>query len=74
LQTSPDTIGRDARENMRDPAVLLQNVEFAYGSGPVVLNVPELRIDRGEKLFIFGPSGSGKTTLLGLLAGVLRAD
>ncbi|HEX2168160.1 MAG TPA: ABC transporter ATP-binding protein, partial [Longimicrobiales bacterium] len=54
--------------------VLLNDTSFAYGSGPTVLNVPELRIERGEKVFIFGPSGSGKTTLLGLLAGVLRSD
>lgn len=59
---------------MRGPAVLLENVEFAYGAGPMVLRVPALRVERGEKVFIFGPSGSGKTTLLGLLAGVLRAD
>jgi putative ABC transport system ATP-binding protein len=39
-----------------------------------VLDVPELRIDRGERVFVYGPSGSGKTTLLGILAGVLRAD
>ena len=36
-----------------------------------MLDVPELRIDRGERIFLFGPSGSGKTTLLGVLAGVL---
>jgi putative ABC transport system ATP-binding protein len=74
LQISSETNGRDARESMRAPAVLLENVEFAYGSGPTVLHVPALRIERGEKLFIFGPSGSGKTTLLGLLAGVLHTD
>lgn len=59
---------------MRDPAVLLENTQFAYGTGPAVLRIADLRIERGEKLFIFGPSGSGKTTLLGLLAGVLKAD
>jgi putative ABC transport system ATP-binding protein len=59
---------------MRGPAVLLEDAAFAYGRGPTVLRVPELRVERGEKLFIFGPSGSGKTTLLGLLAGVLRPD
>ncbi|MEX2581889.1 MAG: ABC transporter ATP-binding protein [Gemmatimonadota bacterium] len=36
-----------------------------------MLNVPELRVERGERVFLFGPSGSGKTTLLGVLAGVL---
>lgn len=74
MQTSSETIGRDARESMRVPAVLLENVEFAYGSGPIVLRVSQLRVEPGEKLFIFGPSGSGKTTLLGLLAGVLHTD
>jgi putative ABC transport system ATP-binding protein len=39
-----------------------------------VLRVPELRIDRGERVFVFGPSGSGKTTLLGVLAGVLTPN
>ena len=56
------------------PAVALQNVRFAYGRGPLVLDIPELRVERGERLFLHGPSGSGKTTLLGLLAGVLAAD
>lgn len=35
--------------------------------------MPELRIERGERVFVFGPSGSGKTTLLGVIAGVLPA-
>jgi putative ABC transport system ATP-binding protein len=60
------TVGADA------PAVLLDGAAYAYGRGPVVLRITGLRIERGEKVFIFGPSGSGKTTLLGLLAGVLR--
>jgi putative ABC transport system ATP-binding protein len=74
LDASSQTNGRDARDSTRVPAVLLENTEFAYGAGPTVLRVADLRIERGERLFIFGPSGSGKTTLLGLLAGVLRAD
>jgi putative ABC transport system ATP-binding protein len=66
------SIGRVARDGSRDPAVLLEDVEFAYSRGATVLRIPALRIERGERVFIFGPSGSGKTTLLGLLAGVLR--
>jgi putative ABC transport system ATP-binding protein len=53
------------------PAAELRDVRFAYRRGPVVLDLPELRVERGERLFLHGPSGSGKTTLLGLLAGVL---
>jgi putative ABC transport system ATP-binding protein len=33
-----------------------------------------MRIERGERVFVFGPSGSGKTTLLGVLAGVLAPE
>jgi putative ABC transport system ATP-binding protein len=53
------------------PAAELRDVRFAYRRGPDVLDLAELRVERGERLFLHGPSGSGKTTLLGLLAGVL---
>lgn len=56
------------------PAVHLEDVRFSYGGGPLVLDVPSLRLEAGTTTFLHGPSGSGKTTLLGLLAGVLRAD
>tara|TARA_R110002096_G_scaffold97854_5_gene218106 strand:+ start:420 stop:1130 length:711 start_codon:yes stop_codon:yes gene_type:complete len=36
-----------------------------------LLNIPELSISQGEKVFVQGASGSGKSTLLNLLAGVL---
>jgi putative ABC transport system ATP-binding protein len=35
------------------------------------LAIESLRIEAGERVFLFGPSGSGKSTLLALLAGVL---
>jgi len=53
------------------PAIRLTDVQFAYGKGPRVLNIPTLEVVAKEKVFLFGPSGSGKTTLLGVLAGVL---
>lgn len=53
-------------------AVHLADLRFAYRSGQDVLDIPELTIDPGERVFLYGPSGSGKTTLLGLLAGVLH--
>lgn len=51
--------------------VHLRDVQFGWKPGAVVLDIPELLINQGEKVFIRGASGSGKTTLLGLLGGVL---
>jgi len=56
---------------MSTPAIALRDVHFSYRSGPEILDIPELTIARGERVFLFGPSGSGKTTLLGVLAGIL---
>ena len=55
-------------------AVHLQDVTFSYEQNAPLLQIDELLIDEGERVFLYGPSGSGKTTLLGIVAGVLRAD
>ena len=55
-------------------AIEVRRLRFRYGQGPLVLDIPELTLERGERAFLFGPSGSGKTTLLGVLAGVLEAN
>jgi len=55
------------------PAVLIENLRFAYKAGRDILDIPSLTVPKREKVFLFGPSGSGKTTLLGLIAGVLEA-
>ena len=54
-------------------AIALESVQFAYGTGPRVLDIPALTVARGARVFMYGPSGCGKTTLLGILAGVLKA-
>ncbi len=53
-------------------AVEIADLRFAYRTGPTVLDIPAMRVSRGERVFLYGPSGSGKTTLLGVLAGVLE--
>lgn len=58
---------------MSTAAIEFEAVCFGYRPGQTVLDVPALRVDRGERVFLFGPSGSGKTTLLGLVTGVLSA-
>ncbi len=52
-------------------AVTIQNLSFRWREkAPLVLRLPQLQIQLGERVFIQGPSGSGKTSLLGLLAGM----
>lgn len=58
----------------RPPVVELDQVQFSWGQGNVVLDIDNFRINQGEKVFIRGPSGSGKTTFLGLLGGVLTPE
>jgi len=57
-----------------DNAIDIESLTFAYRAAKPVLKIGELKISRGEKVFLHGPSGSGKTTLLGILAGVLKAE
>lgn len=59
---------------MSTDAISLTDVRFGYRRDVTILEIAELRIARGERVFVHGPSGSGKTTLLGLLSGILRAD
>ncbi|MEL6324630.1 MAG: ATP-binding cassette domain-containing protein, partial [Pseudomonadota bacterium] len=52
-------------------AIKLNGVMFAFGGPQPVLEIEDMGVPAGEKVFVFGPSGSGKSTLLGLIAGVL---
>ena len=59
---------------MSSTAVYISGLKFSWTPRLPVLDLPELTLERGERLFLQGPSGSGKSTLLGLLAGVLVAE
>ena len=52
-------------------AVVLRGVVFAFTKNSPILDIKELRIPRGQSIFLHGPSGSGKTTLLSVISGVL---
>jgi len=52
--------------------IQLHNVSMAYQNDATALNNINLRIGRGEFVFLTGASGAGKTTLLRLLYGALH--
>lgn len=51
--------------------IQLHNVSLAYQQDASALNNIDLKIGKGEFVFLTGPSGAGKTTLLRLLYGAL---
>lgn len=55
------------------PALQLQDVQFTWpGAALPVIDIPQLQIEQGERVFVRGASGSGKTTLLSLIAAILK--
>lgn len=52
-------------------AVEILGLRFAWPRAPGrALNLPALRVEAGETLFLGGPSGSGKSSLLALIGGI----
>jgi ATP-binding cassette subfamily B multidrug efflux pump len=52
--------------------VMLSDVEFGYGAGPLVLHGLSLEAGAGEHLALVGRTGAGKTSALHLMAGLYR--
>ncbi len=56
---------------MSDPIININNLCFHWNlQQQPVLNIKQLLIEPGQRLFIEGPSGSGKTSLLNLIGAV----
>lgn len=53
----------------------LSQLKFRWKQNlPLTLDLDDISIAKGRKVFMKGPSGSGKTTLLNLIAGVMTPE
>ncbi len=61
---------RDPFAGKRTVGVAFEQVSFAYGDGPPVLDQVSFSVAPGEKVAVVGASGGGKTTLVQVLLGL----
>ena len=60
---------------MSSPLLLAEGLARQLGgSGGFLLEVPQFRLDAGDRVALVGPSGAGKSTFLAMLALALRPD
>ena len=60
---------------MTEAVLELKDMCFRWSNQDrATIDLPELKIDQGERIFLQGPSGSGKSTLLSLVGGILVAE
>ncbi len=55
-------------------AVTLNQIDFAYETGPKIYEKLDFEVERGERTVLVGPNGAGKSTLLKILAGELKVQ
>jgi putative ABC transport system ATP-binding protein len=60
--------------SLLEVANLRKSFRAPDGREHLVIDVPDFRLDSGQRLALQGESGSGKTTFLSLIAGILKAD
>jgi ATP-binding cassette subfamily C protein LapB len=73
LETDNYKVDRPLVPNQIHGQYSLERVRFSYPGAPQALSIPNLVIQKGEKLGVIGHIGSGKSTLLRLLTGMYQA-
>ena len=69
----PSSKSHDVLQDSAGMAVQLSDLRFAWRpEDNPILEIHDLKIPRGQRVFMAGPSGCGKSTLLGLLAGIAK--
>lgn len=71
-KTKDRSLDRNEEIGRKSPVIDIHKLRYSWSKNlPLVLDIENFRVNRGERVFILGPSGSGKSTLLGILTGIL---
>lgn len=62
--------GTQKPDRAAQPVIAFEQVSFAYGEGPAVMEGMSFAVEQGEFVALMGTSGSGKTTALRLVQGL----
>lgn len=52
----------------------LTELRYTWPGSDEAIALPDISLNKGEKVFLYGPSGSGKSTLLALIGGLIKPD
>ena len=72
LASDNEGVDRPITAELQSHSIQCKDLKFAYNEDSVVLNVPNLQIQPGEKVAILGVIGAGKSTLLKMLSGLYK--
>lgn len=56
------------------PLLELNGLRYTWPGSDEAIALPDISLNKGEKVFLYGPSGSGKSTLLALIGGLIKPD
>lgn len=56
------------------PLLELNGLFYTWPGSDEAIALPDISLNKGEKVFLYGPSGSGKSTLLALIGGLIKPD
>lgn len=74
LEELSEEAASNTRDEQNEPIIILKDVEKQYPSGTYAIKGINLRINKGEFVFIVGSSGSGKSTLMKMLLKEVEAS
>ena len=72
LEKDNEGVDRPITYKLNSYDIRCENIKFGYAEDTTILNIPNLKINKGEKVAILGVIGTGKSTLLKILSGLYK--